>query len=180
MVYVVGDSHARELFAGHNEYDNHKVGTWAAFRLHTHHEEFVRHLNGHEHDKIIVVFGEIDVREHIVDQAKKQNRTTDELVDDTAFSFVEYISSLCYDISILSVPPTGDGDDDKVFRGTYEERKHITERLNARYEYYCGRFNVPFVNVYKYLVDENGDRRKELVVDQVHLGCIADIINDRR
>ncbi|MBU0792150.1 MAG: SGNH/GDSL hydrolase family protein [Gammaproteobacteria bacterium] len=147
--------------------------------MHAHHNEFIRYLHGREDDRIIVTFGEIDVREHIVRKSQEECITVAELCEATAESFVKYIASLreTYDISVLCVVPPGDADNPKWFKGEYLRRKHATELLNARYRYWCDKLSVPFIDIYDKLVDKHGHRRSDLVIDMTHLGSITHTID---
>jgi hypothetical protein len=53
--------------------------------------------------------------------------------------------------------------------GTYEERKQYTIYANKLLEIKCREFNLPFLNIYDKITDENGFIKENLTNDFIHL-----------
>lgn len=188
-IFAVGDSHSRRCFenhpqiadsrvlAGHNKLDGK-----TAFNLARHEKKLMRILDPLRAKELIFCFGEVDVRLHIKYKHQQQGTPVAQLINATAQKYTSYVHKLRkqgYRIHIFNVVPTGDflgPEADKwkeglhyPFIATYEERKNYTELLNAAYAQYCRELNIPFIDVYQYLVDESGRRKEELVFDFAHL-----------
>lgn len=198
-IFAVGDSHSRRCFenhlliadsrvlVGHNKLDGK-----TAFNIERHEKKLMRILVPLQDKELIFCFGEVDVRLHIKYKHQQLGIPIEQLIDATARKYISYIAKLRnqgYRIHVFNIVPTGDfkGPDAEKwkkglqypFTASDKERKHYTELLNTAYAACCNELQVPFVNIYEDLVDANGMRKKELVLDFAHLtNRCADLVMD--
>ncbi len=194
-IFAVGDSHSRRCFEGHGQIadsrvlaGHNKLDGKTAYNLKRHEKKLLKILNGLQDKELVFCFGEVDVRLHIKYKHQQLGTPVETLIDNTANRYLSYVHQLRkmgYRIHVFNVVPTGDfigKDAEKWKRGlvypftaTYEERRSYTEQLNKAYREYCSEYTIPFIDIYKYLVDNEGQRRAELVFDFAHLNnrCAA-------
>ena len=188
-IFAVGDSHALRCFENHPYivdakalFGYNKLDGRTAFNLARHDKHVRKIMQAIRGNHIIFVFGEVDVRIHIKYQCRLTGISTDELIDNTANRYTAYIGGLReqdLDIHVFNVVPTGDFTTPEAqrwkdnlnypFTATYQERTAYTEEMNRRFEWYCLLRHIPFINIYPYLVDKQGRRKKELIYDYSHL-----------
>jgi len=188
-IFAVGDSHSRRCFekhpqiadsrvlAGHNKLDGK-----TAFNIERHEKKLIRILVPLREKDLIFCFGEVDIRLHIKYKHRQLGIPVEQLIDATAKKYISYVAELRkqgYHIHVFNVVPTGDflgKDADKwksslhyPFTASDEERTNYTKLLNKAYAAYCHKLQVPFIDIYKYLIDNQGIRKKELIFDFAHL-----------
>lgn len=189
QIFTVGDSHSLRCFEQHPHiadstalFGYNKLDGKTAFNL-SRHEKQVQKIRRSLRDKhIIFVFGEVDVRIHIKYKATQSNTTAEVLIRNTADRYTDYVSKLRdrgYDIHVFNVIPTGDFSSPEALRwrknlsypflASRQERTRYTKEMNSRLGEYCAGKNIPFIDIYDHLVDENGRRKKELIYDFSHL-----------
>jgi len=169
---IVGDSHAVYNFS-RAEKPCIYAGPRTAFKLYSHHKDISRLIENRKR-KYIFYFGEIDCRIHIYLKSKGDEESIIEGCKATASSYVNYIQKLIssgWDISILSIPPTGEVENEYKYPvyGDIEDRRYITELLNLMISLLCYNYDIKYYNLYPKLIDEDGYRRKDLIADEVHL-----------
>lgn len=196
-IFAVGDSHSRRCFEHHSEIADsralvgyNKLDGKTAFNLARHEKQLLKILRPLKDKELIFCFGEVDVRLHIHYKHLQLGVPVAELIEHTAARYTSYVQALRqegYRIHIFNVVPTGDFKGEAAekwkqglhypFGASYEERRSYTEQLNVAYAMYCRRLQIPFIDIYRYLVDKTGRRRQELVFDFAHIdnGC-ADLV----
>ncbi len=188
-IFAVGDSHSRRCFEDHPQIadsrvlvGHNKLDGKTAFNLERHEKKLMRILRPLQSKELIFCFGEVDVRLHIKYKHQQLGISVEQLIATTAKKYTAYVDKLRkqgYCIHIFNVVPTGDflGPDAEKwekglyypFTASYEERKYYTEQLNAGYASRCQDLQIPFIDIYQDLVDEEGKRKEELVFDFAHL-----------
>jgi hypothetical protein len=196
-IFSVGDSHSLRCFEQHPEiadstalFGYNKLDGKTAFNL-TRHDKQVQKIRRSLRDKqLIFVFGEVDVRIHIKYKATQTGISASELIGKTADCYTDYVRNLRdrgYAIHVFNVVPTGDfsGPEARSWRmnlsypflASRAERTRYTEEMNSELRQNCTEKNIPFIDIYKHLVDKNGIRKKELIYDFSHLNSrTADLV----
>ena len=196
-IFSVGDSHSRRCFEDHDIIADsrvlvgyNKLDGKTAYNLQRHEKKLLKIIEPLRKKELIFCFGEVDVRLHIKYKHLQLGIPTDQLIKNTADRYLSYVQNLRndgYKIHIFNVVPTGDflglaaekwrKGLSYPFTATYEERTEYTEKLNSAYRDLCNKFDIPFIDIYKYLVDETGKRRQELVFDYAHVdNSCADLV----
>ncbi len=188
-IFAVGDSHSRRCFENHEQIADsralvgyNKLDGKTAYNLERHEKKLLRILEPLREKELIFCFGEVDIRLHIKYKHQQLGIPVERLIDKTAARYTSYVSRLRrqgHRIHIFNVVPTGDylGPEARKweeglsypFTATYAERTEYTEKMNQCYRSYCQELEIPFIDIYQYLVDEQGQRRQELVFDFAHL-----------
>ena len=188
IINCIGDSHTsffsgfdciipewpqkgRDFFGNIKAY---RIGPVLAYSLHKRwHKgrrllfDIVKTLNP-EDDVVMLCFGEIDCRTHIVKQASSRNMTIEKVVGLTVskyFSVITKIKDLGFNVWAWNVilPQRKYIDSDEYPSvGTYDERKKATLLFNEKLRCLCDSNGVKFV----YIADEVGD---EHYLDEIHL-----------
>lgn len=137
----------------------------------------LRYFGVDEGDTAVYVFGEIDVRCHIVKQRDLQRASLEEIVEQLAENYIQTIldnqsqytalQSVVYNV----VPPIKWEvfSPEFPFYGTAEERIESALLLNAALKKLCERHKLFFLDVYEAYSDENGSLRTELSDGNVHI-----------
>lgn len=108
-------------------------------------------------DYVIFVFGEIDVRNHLLKQMDRQNRPIENLIKDLATTYMNVVlqNKILYPHTHLVIqsiiPPTSrqhvkDVSEEYPDYGTIEERITVNRILNLELEKLCHMNNVTFLN----------------------------------
>ena len=110
-----------------------------------------------EGDRVMFVAGEIDCREHLPKQAKKQNRPVEDLARECMDKFFDFVCGYKkYGLIVyFVVPTTMNGDDCR--RASSECNKRLTERAALD--------NLPFIGLY----EEMCTMTKDWYCDGTHL-----------
>ncbi len=197
QIFTIGDSHSLRCFENHPHIADstvlrgyNKLDGKTAFNL-TRHEKQVRKIRRSLRDKhLIFVFGEVDVRIHIKYKAEQTGRQPRELIRRTADRYTDYVAGLRdrgYRIHVFNVVPTGNFSTPEALRwrrnlcypflASREERTRYTETMNHYLAGFCKQKQIPFIDIYDHLVDDRGQRKKELVFDFSHLNSrTADLV----
>ncbi len=185
----MGDSHSRRCFEGHAHIADsralvgyNKLDGKTAYNLERHEKKLLRILEPLREKELIFCFGEVDIRIHIKYKHQQLGTPVDQLLDKTAARYTSYVSRLReqgYRIHIFNVVPTGDYQGAEArkwkqglaypFTASQEERSDYTVKLNNYYRSYCSQLQIPFIDIYQHLVDEQGRRKQELIFDYAHL-----------
>ena len=132
----------------------------------------------------------MDIRIHIKYKHDQTGVPVKELLRNTAERYTSYVRRLRqrgYKIHIFNVIPTGEYRGEAAekwkkglsypFTATHEERTEYTEMLNEFYKKYCAERGIPYIDIYRYLIDAGGRRKQEFVFDFAHLGSqCADLV----
>lgn len=129
---------------------------------------------------VLLGYGEIDCRCHVIPQAKKRNKSVEEIVDVLAERYCKVISEVkdwglkpMVWNAIASSPKNKGGTKEFPIVGPCIERNRITRYFNQRVGLFCEREAIPFVDIFDDLVDEHGITRPELLMDDIHLSQLA-------
>ena len=124
---------------------------------------------------LLLCFGEIDCRAHLLKQAKIQNRSISSVVIDCVERYGSVISEvvdLGYKVLVWNVIPStryeiSDGDFPTI--GTCIERNQISRLFNNHLETLCATSGAKLISIFDDLVDEQGLTKMEYYSDRVHL-----------
>ncbi len=196
-IFAVGDSHSRRCFENHDIiadsrvlFGYNKLDGKTAFKLPHHEKKLLKIIRALREKELIFCFGEVDVRLHIKYKHLQRGTSVKELIEATARRYISYVHNLRqqgYRIHVFNVVPTGDFTGavaekwkqslNYPFTASHAERSLYTEMLNAAYADCCKEHDVPFIDIYKHLVDGDGRRRSELIFDFAHVdNSCADLV----
>lgn len=129
---------------------------------------------------VLLSFGEIDCRAHLLLQAEKQQRPVEQLITDCVeryFSVVREIVAMGHRVIVYNVTPaTNKAASYKPGRqqhyptyGTPQQRNAVTRRFNTELKSRCDREGILFLANFESLVDANGRSRGQFFFDEIHL-----------
>lgn len=197
QIAAVGDSHSFRCFENHRLIadslayaDVNILDGKTAYKVKDHDDRVRRVIAPLKNKHLIFSFGEVDVRIHLRYQHEKSGRPLTTLLEETARRYISYVSLLRrqgYDIHVFNVVPTGDYHGPQFeawrrglvypFKTGFAERQSYTLQLNECYRRHCQKLQVPFIDIYRHLIDARGRRKKELIYDFSHLNAkTADIL----
>ncbi|MDQ7025246.1 MAG: SGNH/GDSL hydrolase family protein [Anaerolineae bacterium] len=125
--------------------------------------------------RVLLVFGEIDCRAHLIRQSQQQNKPIEAIVKhcvDRYFSVALEIRDLGYQVMIWNAPPTTMTDiSSEVFPtvGSPQERNHVTRLFNQVLDKHCIANDIPFISIFDQIVDEDNQTDMSYLMDIVHL-----------
>ena len=130
---------------------------------------------------VLLVFGEIDCRAHLLWQAERQRRAPAELAAECAERYLRAaaeVRALGYRVMLWGVVPSArDGAHaplDFPAMGTCRERNAVTRSFNAALAALCRPAGLGFASVFDALVTADGLNRAEYYgSDGMHLGAAA-------
>ena len=142
--------------------------------------------NGHEKynikngDFVIFYYGFNDIQKNINLHAK---HNWVEEIEKIFFNYVEYIKVLREQYKINPIIPciypipinTAEG---IITLGTFHERSEYTKLANNILEDICRKNDIPFLNIYDFITDENGFIKKEFTKDNIHLDYDNHLLRD--
>ena len=126
-------------------------------------------------DILMAVFGEIDIRCHILKQADTLKQTTqaviDKLVDEFFTALLKAASKYKVKIIIRGVVPPTDVKENPEFPiyGTLQQRVLATKALNAKLAEMASKTGMHFLDVYTEFATEDGTLRKDFSDSNVHI-----------
>lgn len=128
-----------------------------------------------EGDTVVYVFGEIDVRCHILKQ-RDEGRDLEEVINVLVDRYLNalYVNHCQYNVLktiVCNIVPPTDRVASKEFPvyGSLAERICITQKLNERLKKGCLEKGFLFLDCYEYYCTEYGDFKKELSDGDVHI-----------
>ena len=133
-------------------------------------------INAQNGDILVFVFGEIDVRCHVLKQSEKQEVSVDVIIDkltdsylNTALDYKSLYEQL--DVVVFNVVPPIDRIHSPPYEqyGTLEERVEIAKKLNQDLKSKCDRHGLKFLEVYHLFSKEDGSMNPELSDGSVHI-----------
>lgn len=139
--------------------------------------------------RILLCFGEIDCRLHILKQAKIQNKDVNTTVEDCVkryFSFIKEIKAKGYEVLVWNVVATavdsvqnGEG---YPKQGTCEERNSLTKHFNEELKKLLVDESIKFISIFDKLVDGKNLTKEEFYMDPTHLSqkIMPDVIEELR
>ncbi|HVU64192.1 MAG TPA: hypothetical protein VHC70_09460 [Phycisphaerales bacterium] len=145
-------------------------------------------------NRVLLGFGEIDCRRHIVPIAKEKGWTIARVAQDVALRYVETAAWLRdqtgidgeerggdgkgggVEFGVWGVTPTAGGEvkNPRYWpSGTWEERKEATREFNAGLARACSGLGLMFASICDEVVHPDGTLRTEYFMDDIHLGQAA-------
>jgi predicted SAM-dependent methyltransferase len=126
--------------------------------------------------RVLLCFGEIDCRYHILKQAKEQNKDVNIIVKDCVkryFDFIKEVKTKGYEVSIWAVIPTAP-DPAPIYSsyprlGTNAERNVITRKFNEELKNLLAIESIELISIFERLVDSENITKEEFLMDQLHL-----------
>ncbi|MCC6405318.1 MAG: SGNH/GDSL hydrolase family protein [Candidatus Yanofskybacteria bacterium] len=196
MIHCIGDSHAnffsgwdamgpafpRRSFGRLPFFRSYRLGPVLAYSLH---REGTTN-RGRENlfaildrlpagSRVLLCFGEIDCRAHLLRQAEQKNRPIEEVVRDCVekyFSVFEELQRKGFaPIAWGVTPSTAVTVTDPAYPtyGTCAQRNAITRLFNTTLAGHCRSAGIPFVSIYHELVDANDLTDMTYFSDSIHL-----------
>jgi hypothetical protein len=134
-------------------------------------------------DYILLSFGEIDCRVHLVKQAHKKNIPLKTAVDaclDEYFKVVREIMALGYTVIVYNITPPRfskknrgvdheKSETELVAVGTWDQRQKAATLFNAGAKRRCATSGAKFLETTHHLVDKRGRLMPFFLMDNVHL-----------
>jgi hypothetical protein len=132
-------------------------------------------LNGHEkyniveNDFVIFYFGYNDIQKNIIKHSVNEIELNTLIIE-----YIQYILKLkdIFKINpiISCIYPNSRIDSIGLnCYGTHVQRKYYTELANKYLKNECNQFNISYLDIYNYIVDDDGFIKKELTTDNIHL-----------
>ena len=177
-IHVFGDSHARNNFNRIQKCMIHSIGAITMNRIGRDKIDFfnVSRYGVQENDTCIFVFGEIDIRCHVLKQRDLFQRNVDEILSTLAKNYMstilqnkaQYKNLHCIVCGIL--PPTNMANNPNFpIHGSLAARMKTTKKLNQNLKRLCKQHNLKFMSLYKeYAL--NGALNPALSDGNVHIG----------
>jgi hypothetical protein len=125
--------------------------------------------------KILLCFGEIDCRAHLLKQADFKKNSSSELVKeciDRYVSVIEEITKIGFEVIVWNVTPSSlDDIQDNSYPsyGSCLERNNVSRLFNDYLRERCEKNQIKFISIFDKLIDENGLSKKEYYMDAIHL-----------
>ena len=198
IIHCIGTSHVC-FFAGkrvHKEYPkfigtNHpfktyRLGATLAYNLCSYHTTtrgreklfgLLKHLP--EKSNILLCYGEVDCRSHLVKQAAKQSRPLKEVVQecvDRYLGVVVEVKNLGFNVGVWGVTPSTNHDKDVYPRGhpfpchgTLQERNMAAKIFNNYLKELSDRKNIIFVSIFEEIINEDCTPKEDYYIDAIHL-----------
>ena len=182
LVYVVGDSHSLS-FRNTRSFLVKHIGPATAYKLRfkenrTRSNEqlfsIIKKINK-KRNLVLLVFGEVDCRIHIYNNARKKNRSIGSLIDDTVSGYGEVLKLLTVDsvdFVVCGVPPANT--QGNVYHFPYyaapQEQRDIKKAFNEKLKDFCRDNGYKYLDLFNKFSDENGFILEQYKRDDVHLG----------
>lgn len=154
-------------------YNMNKYGTTIKAR------EKVDYLRKHflcKGDTIICVFGEIDLRVHVMKQVEKENKNYKDIVNDILSNYMNFLTDLSGEgYKVWCWGAIASQKDDWVMNlefprnGTEKERNIATEYFNKQLEKLCKANNIGFITIFPYLITPEYTTKEQYIADECHL-----------
>jgi hypothetical protein len=197
IIYCLGDSHI-SFFSGNNnivpmweeknnnvnEYENIKcfkvlrLGAFTAYNLYKNKESKEKISNAlsiiEKNSYILLSFGEIDCRCHIVKQSEMQKKSIEYIADECVCRYIESVDAikkLGYNIILWNViPPYSVSNKCGKFTeyGTISQRKDAAIYFNKYIEKSIDS-DIFFLNIYNEISDVDGYALPNIFFDDIHL-----------
>lgn len=127
---------------------------------------------------ILLCFGEIDCRTHLLRQAELKGLKLSKVIDiclDNYFSMVIEIKNKGFQLFVWNAIPTTYSNNSPEYPnfGTHKERNECTALFNRMAENRCNEIGVVFINIFDKLVTKRNNTRGYYLFDDIHLGQLA-------
>lgn|GEM_PF-713777 len=186
MIHCIGDSHV-SVFTGVDEVKDN-CGTLPFFRTYWLGPQTAYNVmkkasviegivkeQADKGDSVLLCFGEIDCRTHLVRQAELQGRPLPEVVKDCVESYVrifERVGRYGHRLIAWNVPPSSFGNWSYGAYPTYgscAQRNEATKIFNGLLRKYCESIGATYISVYSRLLDKDGLPDPLFFMDNIHL-----------
>lgn len=189
MIHVIGDSHV-VVFSGFEVppegtgntgflpfFRAYRLGPYTAYNAAKRRDviEPIVENKVRPGDLVMLCFGEIDCRVHLLKQSRMQRRPLEDVVAECVTRYAQLFEiKEKYGIGLLvwnAVPSSRkevDAGEHSTY-GTCRERNEVARLFNGRLEEECKKREIAFVSIFDRLVDEDGLTRTEYYSDDVHL-----------
>jgi lysophospholipase L1-like esterase len=201
-IHCIGDSHT-SFFTGYNtiqpEYPNtiksavqciltYRLGAPLAYTL----CEFETKYRSREklfqiltslhprRDFILLCFGEIDCRAHLIKQAVIQNRNVKDVVVECVNRYLKVlieIQELGFQVGVWNVIPTAIGFENETleypYYGSFIDRNKAASDFNDKLKEYSKKFNFKYFGVFDKIIDSNWLTKDQYYFDKIHLNTKA-------
>lgn len=193
ICHVIGDSHV-SLFSGRDaivpvwnephedllpQFKTYRLGAMLAYNLATERHEGREKLFAciktlPKNSKVLLCFGEIDCRAHIVKQANLQARRIGDIAGEVAeryFLAIQEASKLAKVAVWGATPQSAAEHSSNKFPtvGSMTERNIATWHFNLRLAQLCDDVAIPFYQIFGHIVDENMQSDEEYFLDSAHM-----------
>jgi acetyltransferase-like isoleucine patch superfamily enzyme/GT2 family glycosyltransferase/Tfp pilus assembly protein PilF len=189
MIHVIGDSHV-VVFSGFEVppqgIDNtgflpffraYRLGPYTAYNAEKRREviESVLERKVAPGDSVMLCFGEIDCRVHLIEQSESQHRPLEDVVTECVTRYAHLFDiKEKYGIRLLvwnAIPSSTENIDSGEYstHGTCRERNEVTRIFNGKLKEECEKRGITFVSVFDRLIDDDGLTKAEYYSDAVHL-----------
>ncbi|MBS0250523.1 MAG: hypothetical protein JSR78_05600 [Proteobacteria bacterium] len=172
-IHVFGDSHAHYLFSRVPDVTVHWLGPWTMHRVARDGPAFTQ--DGSADDTAIFVFGEIDVRCHLVPQAGKARRSIEDVATDLGHRFIAALKTrrlAAQKFVVLGVVPplTPLRPNPEIpCRGSDDERIAARKSLNAALESAARDNGIEFIAVPPLYETSRGLMKRHLSDGHAHI-----------
>jgi len=196
LIHCIGDSHA-SFFSGRNSlepiwplqardiipsFKSYRLGAVLAYNLcepetSTHGKEKLAELTNQlpKNSSIMLCFGEIDCRVHLVKQSIEQNRNIGDVVNECVDRYFSVIRDMKtrFNMMVWAVVPSTISETVTDLRyphfGTNLERNQATKLFNERLEELCKKEKIAFISIFNELIKPNGSTNNSFFIDNAHL-----------
>jgi FkbM family methyltransferase len=127
-------------------------------------------------DFILLCFGEIDCRAHLIKQAEIQNRAVTEVVDECVKRYVNVImkiKDLGFQVGVWNAIPTAMGFENEFleypYYGNYVDRNRVAFNFNNRLKEYASTCGFQYFGVFDKIIDSHWVTDDRYYFDKIHL-----------
>ena len=188
MIHCIGDSHSA-VFSGEEamqscwpepasnllpEFKSYRIGPATAYQLSNKQpiiESLIDSLELETTDKLMFCFGEVDIRAHLIKQAREQDRPVNELVVECVERYINALSYYKkYGVQLIVWGPIASWNENKPYTGgpsfgTNRERNMVTFAFNIALEYACIREGFKFISIFYDMLNEDETTKEEFLDD---------------
>lgn len=178
MIHCIGDSHSA-VFSGEEAmqpcwpdpaantlpyFKSYRIGPATAYQLvnkQTIIESLIDSLDLGVDDKLMFCFGEVDIRAHLIKQAKMQDRPVNDLVVECVDRYINALNYYKkYGVQIIVWGPIASWSEEKEYTGgpsfgTNQERNWVTFAFNIALQLACVREGFKFVSIFYDMVTDD-------------------------
>lgn len=200
QIYIIGDSHVSVFSGKGRENDDYMVPVWpnkfisiipvfipirlgpvTAYNSYKKLGLIMRILNNKSTrfqkstDYILLSFGEIDIRVHLIKQRQQKSLSDIEIINkclNNYFKTINKLKSMGYKLMIYGPIASAPGDiivEGFSSIGTCVERNHCTKIFSDELERRCNILKLPFISIFDKMINAEGLTDKKYLMDEVHL-----------